>query len=106
MRFLVPVYYDFNLSIKRLPFPNSLSTERVPPCASTKSLDSRHSEITVEYALMIARVDSLPKVLYVDFDHIAVLVSADNDATVFFGITYGIAYKIGKYPCYFFAVDE
>ena len=39
MRFLVPVYYDFNLSIKRLPFPNSLSTERVPPCASTKSLD-------------------------------------------------------------------
>ena len=67
---------------------------------------SRHSEITVEYALMIARVDSLPKVLYIDFDHIAVLVSADNDATVFFGITYGIAYKIGKYPCYFFAVDE
>ena len=31
--------YAFNLSIKRLPFPNSLSTERVPPCASTKSLD-------------------------------------------------------------------
>ena len=54
---------------------------------------SRHSEITVEYALMIARVDSLPKVLYIDFEHIDVLVSDDNYASVFFGITYGVAYK-------------
>ena len=62
--------------------PISLSTEIVPPCASTNSfemvspqpaalhLGSRDAEIALEDAFVVTRVDAAPEVLDVDLDRL------------------------------------
>ena len=72
--------YAFSRIMNLLPFPNSLSTVSVPPCASTKSFEMESPsplpctfvrgtrKITVENALMITGIDTFAEILHIQFN--------------------------------------